>query len=169
LLFGSAFTGSIIPMQIIMFTLLFIGITSLIGYQIMVPLGKENLMLYSVILGAVVDVILNLILIPKYSASGAALGTVIAELFVLVFQVFAMKNYVLNNIKNQEYIKVIAALFLAIPISLYLVKFSYNNLFAIIISASSFFIIYVTVLYITKEKTTIEIFNLIISKLKKVF
>ncbi len=169
LLFGSAFTGSIIPMQIIMLTLLFIGITSLIGYQIMVPLGKENLMLYSVILGAVVDVILNLILIPKYSASGAALGTVIAELFVLVFQVFAMKNYVLNNIKNQEYIKVIAALFLAIPISLYLVKFSYNNLFAIIISASSFFIIYVTVLYITKEKTTIEIFNLIISKLKKVF
>ena len=92
-------------MQIIMITLLCIGITSLIGFQIMVPLGKENLVLYSVIAGAVVDVILNFILIPRYSAAGAALGTVFAELCVLIFQVVVMKNYVLNNIKNQEYIK----------------------------------------------------------------
>lgn len=168
-LFGSAFNGSIVPMQVIMPTLLFIGITHLIGFQIMVPLGKENLVLYSVIAGAVVDVILNFILIPRYSAAGAALGTVFAELCVLIFQVVVMKNYVLNNIKNQEYIKIVAAILLAIAISLYLVKFSYNNLFAIIISASSFFVVYMTALYLTKEKITVEIFNILVSKLKKVF
>ena len=168
-LFGSEFTGSVIPMQIIMLTLLFIGITSLIGFQIMVPLGKENLVLYSVIAGAVVDVILNFILIPRYSAAGAALGTVFAELCVLIFQVIVMKNYVLNNIKNQEYIKITGAILLAVIISFYLVKFSYNNLFAIIISVLSFFVVYTIILYLTKEKTTIEICNLILSKLKKVF
>ena len=168
-LFGSAFNGSIIPMQIIMSTLLFIGINDLISSQILVPLGKENLVLYSVIVGAVVDVILNFILIPKYSAAGAALGTVIAELCVLIFQVIVMKKYVLDNIKNQEYIKIISAILLAITISFYLVKFSYNNLFAIIISALSFFIVYTIILYLTKEKTTIELCNLILSKLKKVF
>ena len=168
-LFGSAFIGSIIPMQIIMLTLLFIGTTSLIGFQIMVPLGKESLVLFSVIVGAIVDVILNFILIPKYSAAGAALGTVIAELCVLIFQVIVMKNYVLNNIKNQEYIKIIGAILLATMISLYLVKFSYNNLFATIISVSSFFIVYTIILYLTKEKTTIEICNLILSKMKRFF
>lgn len=168
-LFGSEFTGSVIPMQIIMITLLFIGITSLIGFQIMVPLGKENLVLYSVIAGAVVDVILNFILIPRYSAAGAALGTVFAELCVLIFQVVVMKNYVLNNIKNQEYIKITGAILLAVIISFYLVKFSYNNLFAIIISVLSFFVVYMIILYLTKEKTTIEICNLIFAKLKKVF
>ena len=42
-LLGSAFKGSIIPMQITMLILLFIGITILIGFQIMMPLGKEKL------------------------------------------------------------------------------------------------------------------------------
>ena len=168
-LFGSAFNASVIPMQVIMPTLLFIGITNLIGFQIMVPLGKENLVLYSVILGGITDVVLNFILIPKYSATGAALGTVFAELIVLIFQVVVMKKYVLNNIKNQEYIKLIPALFLSIVISLCLVRFSYNNLFAIIVSALSFFVIYVTMLYLTKEKITVEIFNTIILRLKKVF
>lgn len=168
-LFGSDFNDSVIPMQVIMPTLLFIGITNLIGFQIMVPLGKEDLILYSVILGGITDVILNFILIPKYSATGAALGTVFAELVVLIFQVVVMKKYVLNNIKNQEYIKLILALFLSVTISLCLARFSYNNLFAIIISALSFFVIYVTVLYLSKEKITVEIFNIIILKLKKVF
>lgn len=168
-LFGAAFNDSIIPMQVIMPTLLLIGITNLIGFQIMVPLGKENLILYSVILGGITDVVLNFILIPKYSATGAALGTVFAELIVLIFQVVVMKKYVLNNIKHQEYTKLIPALFLSITVSLCLVRFSYNNLFAIIVSALSFFVIYVTILYLTKEKITVEIFNTIILKLKKVF
>ena len=168
-LFGAAFNDSIIPMQVIMPTLLLIGITNLIGFQIMVPLGKENLILYSVILGGITDVVLNFILIPKYSATGAAVGTVFAELIVLIFQVVVMKKYVLNNIKHQEYTKLIPALFLSITVSLYLVRFSYNNLFAIIVSALSFFVIYVTILYLTKEKITVEIFNTIILKLKKVF
>lgn len=167
-LFGSDFTGSIIPMQVIMPTLLFIGITNLIGYQIMVPLGKENLILYSVIAGGIIDIILNLLLIPRYSATGAALGTVFAELIVLLFQVVAMKKYVLNNMKNQEYIKIISAIFLATVISLYLTKFGNDNLFAIIISASSFFIAYITVLFLTKEKVIMEMFNQIVLKLKKV-
>ena len=168
-LFGSAFTGSIVPMQVIMPTLLFIGITNLIGYQIMVPLGKENLVLYSVIAGGIVDIILNFILIPKYSATGAALGTVVAELMVLIFQVVVMKKNVLNNIKSQEYIKIIFAIFLSVIISFYLLKFSYSNLYAIIVSALSFFSIYVMALLLTKEKVTIEIFNLIILKLKRIF
>ncbi|MBR3627615.1 MAG: flippase [Elusimicrobia bacterium] len=167
-LFGSEFMGSIIPMQVIMPTLLFIGITNLIGYQIMVPLGKENLFLYSVIAGAIIDIILNLLLIPKYSATGAALGTMFAELIVLIFQVVVMRKYVLNNMKNQEYIKIISAVFSAIIIALYLTKFGYNNLFAIIISALSFFVVYIIVLILTKEKVTIELFNQIVLKLKKV-
>jgi len=167
-LFGSAFSGSIIPMQIIMPTLLFIGITNLIGFQIMVPLGKESLILYSVFAGGVIDMILNFILIPKYSAAGAALGTVVAELIVLIFQIVIMKKYVLINIKNQEYIKIIFAIFLSVVVSFYSVKFAYNNLFAIITSSLSFFTVYIMFLYLTKEKITVEIVNLTILKIKKV-
>lgn len=39
---GLAYSGSIIPMQIIMPTLLFIGLTNIMGIQMLVPLGKEK-------------------------------------------------------------------------------------------------------------------------------
>lgn len=46
---------------------------------------------------------------------------------------------------------------LAIKISLYLVKFSYNNLFAIIIFVLFFFVVYTIIFYLTKEKTIVVI------------
>ena len=61
---GTKFVPSTIPMQIIMPTLLFIGLTNILGIQILIPLGKERYVLYSTIIGALVDLILNAILIP---------------------------------------------------------------------------------------------------------
>lgn len=40
---GNEYEGAILPMQIIMPTLLLIGITNILGIQILVPLGKENM------------------------------------------------------------------------------------------------------------------------------
>lgn len=57
-------------MQIIMPTLLFIGITNILGIQILVPLGREKEVLYSEIIGAIVDIIANAILIPQYASTG---------------------------------------------------------------------------------------------------
>ena len=79
---GSAYEGSILPMQIIMPTLLFIGITNILGIQILVPLGKEKIVLYSEIAGAVTDLILNTLLIPPYAYAGAALVTLASQIEV---------------------------------------------------------------------------------------
>ena len=89
---GDNYAGSIISMQIIMPTLLLIGITNILGIQILVPLGREKIVLYSEIAGAVVDLILNAILIPRFASAGAALGTLAAEAAVLVVQYVALKK-----------------------------------------------------------------------------
>ena len=47
LLSGKDFDNAVLPMQIIMPTVLFIGITNVLGIQILVPLGKEKLVFYS--------------------------------------------------------------------------------------------------------------------------
>lgn len=39
---GCAYAGAIIPMQVIMPTLLFIGLTNIMGIQMLVPLGKRK-------------------------------------------------------------------------------------------------------------------------------
>ena len=55
----------------------------------LIPMGRENVVVVSEIVGAVVDVIINALLIPKYGASGAAIGTVTAEFAVLAVQAIA--------------------------------------------------------------------------------
>ena len=63
-------------------TLLLIGITNILGIQMLVPMGKEKIVLYSEIAGAAVDVIINAILIPRYVSAGAAIGTLVSEFVV---------------------------------------------------------------------------------------
>lgn len=116
---GTAFEGSIVPMQVIMPTILFIGITNILGIQIMVPLGREKQVLYSVIIGAVVDLILNLLLIPNMAACGAAIGTLVAEIAVLIYQLIVIWRDFEPAIKAVNYAKVITALLVGVLLSVW--------------------------------------------------
>ena len=79
LLSGEEYAGSILPMQLAMPTLLFIGMSNIFGIQILVPMGKETWVLGSIICGAVVDTVLNVTLIPPFGAAGAAAANMIGS------------------------------------------------------------------------------------------
>ena len=66
-------------------TLVVIGISSLYGNQVLVPMGQEKTVAISAAVGAVTNLIINAILIPPYGAAGASVSTLIAEVMVLVF------------------------------------------------------------------------------------
>ena len=70
-----------------------IGLSALLGIQILVPMNKQKYTLISEIIGAVSNFTLNIILIPRYSAMGAAIATVIAETLVTSTQIFFARKY----------------------------------------------------------------------------
>jgi len=74
--------------------LLFIGMSNVIGMQYLLPTKKQKEYTYSVIIGAIVNFLINIILIPRYGAIGAAIGTIIAEATVTVSQIFYTKKYI---------------------------------------------------------------------------
>lgn len=94
LLSGQAYLSSVFPMQVIMPTLVFIGLTNIMGIQMLIPLGKERYVLYSEIAGACIDLILNFLLIPSLASVGAAIGTLAAEVVVWIVQCVALKDLV---------------------------------------------------------------------------
>ncbi|MDO4169122.1 MAG: flippase [Lachnospiraceae bacterium] len=161
---GSAYTGSILPMQIIMPTLLFIGITNILGIQILVPLGKEKIVLYSEIAGAVIDLIINALLIPRLASSGAAIGTLIAEMVVLIVQYIALRDEVTELLKKIHYGKIILAIALSSFGSIWIVQFAFSNFITLMVSAILFFGIYGIILLITKEELVVEIVNQIFGR-----
>lgn len=99
---GPGYLPAVGPMVILMPTILFIGLSNITGIQVLVPTGRETLVLRSVILGAVVDFLLNLVLIPSLGASGAAIGTLCAELSVTLLQFWYLRKLLMSIAKTVE-------------------------------------------------------------------
>lgn len=154
---GSAYAGSITPMKIIMPTLLLIGITNILGIQILVPHGRERVVLYSEIAGAVVDLILNALLIPKYASSGAAIGTLAAEFAVFLVQIVALHKDVAVSFRSISYWKIIIGILCGTILSIGILQLGMSDFVILLITAIIFFGAYFLVLLLTREKLTVEI------------
>lgn len=163
---GEDFAGAILPMQIIMTTVFFIGITNILGIQILVPLGEEKKVLYSVVVGAVVDLILNFIFIPIMGASGAALGTLVAEAAVLVFQLIVLWDRIKQSIFSIQYWKILLGNVAGMAASFWVAFIGLGNFVTLLISAILYFGVYYIFLMITKEKLTIEVTKQVIGIIK---
>ena len=143
---GKDYAGSVLPMQIMMPTVLFIGITNIIGIQIFIPYGKEKTVLMSVTAGAIVDLIINLILIPVYGSSGAAAGTVTAEFVVLIIQWIIFKKELPPGFFRELHIPgIIAALGAAILSSFWVKGLDLGSFLKIAVSGTLFFAAYILV------------------------
>lgn len=178
---GPEFAGAIIPMAILMPTLLLIGITNVLGIQVLVPLGKEKYVLYSEIVGAIVDLVLNLILIPRYKATGAAIGTLAAEFAVLVVQYYCLSSMrkeitILDSFKSIQYMNIVFALILAAPASLWIRivnipimegNAEVHNFILLAFAGVTFFGIYYLVMMLAKDQMMLEITNSVLGKFRK--
>lgn len=156
---GTEFEGSILPMQIIMPTLLFIGITNILGLQILIPTGREKIVLYSEIAGAIADLVLNIILIPKYAAAGAAFGTLIAEFVVLLVQFMTLRNEMKETIIQIKFKDIVLSVMVALLSGILMKHFQTNYLMTLVLSGCVFFFSYFTMLLFTKETLTLELFG----------
>jgi len=159
LLSGSAYTGAIEPMQFIMPTLLLIGITNILGIQILVPTSREKIVLFSEIFGAVVDVTINALLIPIMKSTGAAIGTLVAEAVVLVVQCWALRLEIRETVRDIHYSRVCAGILLGVIGSLWVSWLKLGNFITLLMSSILFFGIYCGYLLIKKEEQVVEIRN----------
>lgn len=163
---GTKFAPSTIPMQIIMPTLLFIGLTNVLGIQILIPLGKERYVLYSTIIGALVDLILNAILIPQFQSAGAAIGTLVAEFAVFIVQFILIDSDIREMFKTFQVYKIVIAVIAGLLCSCWVKNTSLHVFFTLAISAIIFFPVYGIVLLLLKEQFITEVKNNLLAKFK---
>ena len=92
--FGKEFeiTGNIIKLLIP--TIIFTSIANVIRTSYLIPKEDDKIYVYSTIIGAVVNLVLNLIFIRRYGAYGACIGTIVAEFFVMFYQIVYTKNFI---------------------------------------------------------------------------
>lgn len=163
---GDAYASAILPMQIIMPTLIFIGLTNIMGIQILVPLGREKVVLYSEIAGAIVDLVLNALLIPHMASAGAAIGTLVAEMAVWCVQYAALRTDVAEAYRSIKIYAILLALAVGTGASLWGKLLHTGSFVTLVLSAILFFGGYGVVLVLAREPLACEIVTQMVSKWK---
>ena len=168
---GKFFDGAILPMQIILPTIFLIGLTNVIGIQVLVPLGKEKEVFYSVAGGGIVDLSACFFLIPVFSVVGAAASNLLAEFTVLVLQIYYVRQCrdkinITKALGCVEYGKIFLAIVVASGVSWWCKSLGWKDFFVLIISGTIFFAVYGVCLYVMKERFFMEILIPVKEKLK---
>lgn len=148
---GPNFDPSILTLQLIAPIILFIGLSGIVGMQILYPQGKERIVIIATAAGAIINFTLNYIFIPQYSQYGAAIATTCAEFLVIAIMLIIGKRHLpfrLLTKQNREYVlaSLVMTLFLAVILTLDLTDYQ-NILLGIPVSC----IIYFSYLYWRKD------------------
>ena len=186
---GEMYEGSIIPMQIIIPTVLIIGISNILGIQMLVPLGKEKTLLWAEIGGAVIDMVINALLIPRFYSAGAAIGTLVAEIYVTIYLAVYLREELHGVVRQIGFIKIFSSLLIAcgsmIAANVYggirlitwlterggkMASFTAsvegNSFIMLALSFTVFSLVYLGMLIFLKERLTIELLSGMKAKIK---
>lgn len=144
--------------------LIFIGVTYILGLQVLYPLGKDKQMVISFSLAAVTSLILNLFLIPTLAHIGAAISTLVAEFVVLIAQLFMIRNIYKPNLPLKSIYKyLISSLTIVLAIVLVQKYISLIWLRLLIVVPSGIFL-YFGCLILLKEKFVFDVLSTIKNK-----
>ena len=165
---GDSFLPAVLPMRFIMPTVLFIGLSNLTGIQILVPTNREKLVVYSTIIGAIVDILINSFAIPLLGATGAAIAGSIAELTVTLVQLYFLRDFIFPLLKQVRFTRLFSSLTLAVILTMLLLHNLNVSVFLnLVYSALLFFGVYGLTLLIQKEEMVVELVESVISNVKK--
>jgi O-antigen/teichoic acid export membrane protein len=148
---GRAFEPAVPLLQIMGLDILWISVGNFVGYQALYSQGKERLLLYSVVLGALCNLGLNWLLIPRWHAVGAAFSTLVAETCVAGARIVFSRDY--SNFEwpfRSMFKYAIAALTMA-AVVVFLCSFLADSAFVLVICIGVGVTFYVMVVWLLKD------------------
>ncbi len=157
ILAGAEFMPSVTPMQIITPAVLFIAATDIMGLQLLVPLGHEKKVVISVIAGALLDLIINVLMIPRYGASGAAAGTVAAEAMVFVVQFIMVRKLGYRLFEGIQLPGIIVASLMGMLASFFVKQIIASYILSFFIGGAVFLIVVIIALLLLKDSVIWEL------------
>ena len=146
---------------------IFIGLSNVTGTQFLLPTKQQWKYTLSVIIGAVTNIVLNLLLIPMYGAIGACIATIVAEFSVTFVQFIMTRKYL--NIKT---ILMLSYKYLIASLIMFGVSMSINRIIndsficiATQIAASS--IVYLLMLIVLRDNAFKYVVDVVVNAIRK--
>ena len=123
------------------------------------PTGRERNVLLAVIAGSVVDLIINLWLIPTFGSCGATIGTLVAEFVVVLIEAVVLRQFLKEIWQIRRIVPYMLALIPSVAAAVALHKMvlqNTGNFLTLVFTAIVFFCLYGVALLLQKETITME-------------
>ena len=159
LLFGRMFLPSAIVLKYLGILILVFSTAYLLGHIVLMAAGREKSILTATIFGAVVNTIINLILIPSYKEVGAAIASIGAEIIVTVVLLFYSHHY-FNIVFDRRFVlsECLALVMMTIGIIIEKHFLSYSVVSTIVIVVTAI-VLYAFGLIVSRNEMLISVFR----------
>lgn len=161
---GEEFLPATLSLQLLSLQILATSLATFFGFQVILANNDEKSMMLSNISGALINIIMNLLLIKKFLHNAPSFAIVVSEFAVVITQIFLAKKYISFIIINLKSLKYIFGGFLVF-IFLILIKSITDNFLILIFIGSIFSItIYFVFLLLTKDDIALLIMDFVLKK-----
>ena len=99
--YGENFVKTGILIEVLAIVIIIKAWANVLRTQYLIPHEKDKVYIWSVCLGAIINLLLNALLIPSLQSIGACIGTIAAEFIVMAYQAFAVRR----ELPIHQYIK----------------------------------------------------------------
>lgn len=149
--FGPGYENTIFLLQFMSPLIVIIGISNCLGSQYYTPAGLRSKSAKFIIAGSVINLILNLLLIPKLKSSGAVIATIVAELTITGLYLYYCDGYYsFVRLLSQIWKKLIAGVIMLVSV-FFIGRIISNAFISIICQVFIGGIEYVSILYILRD------------------
>ena len=140
---------------------------NIIGVQYLIATKQENKYTLSIIIAAVVNLIMNLFLIPKNGAAGAIISLIAAEYIGIVIQLILVRNQLPVKRMILSIVKyIIVSVIMGVTV-IFIGNCINNGMLANIMQGISGVIIYIVIMFIIKDDVQKEMVSRVLSMVKK--
>lgn len=94
LISGSEYIDASMPLMLLSISLVFSMLSYFWSQCILIPNKKDIVVLFAAILSSIINIILNIVLIPKWGINAAAMTTIISEMMMFIISMYYGKHFV---------------------------------------------------------------------------
>ena len=149
---GEKFAASVLPSQIVAPIILMVAISNVFGIQVLFPKGKINTVTLCCGIGAIVDLLLNLCLIPAFSYVGTAIAYLGAEVTTMVSMYLFGRKYLPITYVKKSYGHYLMACVLMVIVLYIVSRFSFDYLTMLVLQGSFGILVYLLTLFVCRDE-----------------
>ena len=156
---GYSYAAGATALRILSVSLLFSILATFYTYAVLLPYKQEKTVLFATVTSALVNVVLNLIVLKRFQENGAAMTTVIAEMIMFLVQWKYSRKYIKTGISSGYYGSVIVGCLAISAVCITANLFIHGFVVSLIVKIIGSTVAYGTILLLMKNETIMPSVN----------